>query len=154
MIEAIAQSGFWIWLIGGAALMALETIVPGVHFLWFGLAALVVGIITSILSALGMADALSFTWQMVVFALLSGVTVVYARQFTDASQTKSDEPGLNDRGALYRGRLVVLDEPIRAGRGRVRVGDTVWVCEGPDTDAGQQVRVSGARGSVLIVEPA
>ncbi len=69
------------------------------HFLWFGLAALIVGLIAGVLSALGMADVLSFAWQMVVFAALSVVTVVYARQFTDVSKTKSDEPDLNDRAA-------------------------------------------------------
>lgn len=152
MIDMLAHSGFWLWLIAGAALMALETIVPGVHFLWFGLAALLVGLILGVLSLAGHADLLSFTWQMVVFALLSGVTVIYARQFTDATAKVSDEPDLNDRGALYKGRLVVIEDAIRAGRGRVRVGDTLWVCEGPDTDAGEQVRVSGAKGSVLVVE--
>ena len=34
---------------------------------------------------------------------------------------------------------------------RVRVGDTVWQAEGPDTPAGTRVKVTGARDTVLIV---
>ena len=50
-------------------------------------------------------------------------------------------------------RTVTLEEAIAHGRGKARIGDTVWVVEGPDAPAGAQVRVSAARGTVLVVEP-
>jgi len=36
----------------------------------------------------------------------------------------------------------------------VRVGDTVWQAEGPDAPAGSRVKVTAARGTVLVVERA
>ena len=37
--------GVWNWFIVGAVLLVLETVVPGVHFVWFGLAAIIIGIV-------------------------------------------------------------------------------------------------------------
>ena len=42
----------------GSLLMALETVVPGVHFLWFGLSAVIVGVLAFALSAPGSRRAL------------------------------------------------------------------------------------------------
>ena len=44
-------------------------------------------------------------------------------------------------------------EAIECGRGRIRVDDTLWCAEGVDTPAGANVRVTGVRGTVLLVEP-
>jgi membrane protein implicated in regulation of membrane protease activity len=46
----------------------------------------------------------------------------------------------------------VVEEAIAHGRGRVRIGDTLWLVEGPDAPAGAQVRVTAAEGAVLQVE--
>ncbi|MGD9671532.1 MAG: NfeD family protein [Hyphomicrobiaceae bacterium] len=69
------------------------------------------------------------------------------------SRDACEEPQLNARGAKYIGRLVVIEQPIEAGRGRVRIGDSWWSVEGPDLDAGARVRIIAARGAVLIVAP-
>jgi len=45
LIDFFWNLGPWSWFIVGVALFVLETIVPGVHFIWFGLAALVVGVL-------------------------------------------------------------------------------------------------------------
>ena len=37
--------GAWNWLILGALLLAVEAAAPGLHIVWFGLAALLVGLI-------------------------------------------------------------------------------------------------------------
>jgi inner membrane protein len=68
--------------------------------------------------------------------------------------SRSDEPDLNRRGSQLVGRLVVVEEAIVGGRGRVRVGDTVWAAEGPDCARGARVRIAGAQGAILMVEPA
>jgi len=39
----LAGFGAWNWFILAALLFTLETFLPGVHFLWFGIAAVVVG---------------------------------------------------------------------------------------------------------------
>jgi membrane protein implicated in regulation of membrane protease activity len=61
---------------------------------------------------------------------------------------------LNVRGAYYIGRVVVVEDPIVNGRGRVRVGDTLWSAAGPDMAAGARAKVTRVDGTVLVVEPA
>jgi membrane protein implicated in regulation of membrane protease activity len=50
------------------------------------------------------------------------------------------------------GRIVLVSEAIEGGRGKVRVGDTLWPAEGPDTPVGTEVRVIAAKATVLVVE--
>ncbi len=88
-----------------------------------------------------------------------GVALIVLDYLTDiwlhrTTRDACDEPKLNARGTKHIGRLVVIEQPIEAGRGRVRIGDGWWSAEGPDLEAGAQVRVIGARGVVLIVERA
>lgn len=42
------------------------------------------------------------------------------------------------------GRTATLAEPIREGRGRIQLGDTLWRVSGPDLPAGTRVKVTGA----------
>jgi membrane protein implicated in regulation of membrane protease activity len=66
--------------------------------------------------------------------------------------SESDQPDLNRRGAQLVGRTAVVAEAIDGGRGKVRVGDTVWPAEGPDMPAGRAVRIISASTTVLLVE--
>lgn len=66
---------------------------------------------------------------------------------------KSDQPDLNRRGAQFVGLTVRVEEAIEHGRGKVRVGDTLWTAEGPDAPAGAEVRITAAQGTLLRVEP-
>jgi membrane protein implicated in regulation of membrane protease activity len=125
-----------------------------VHFLWFGLAAVVVGILVFALTASGLGEALSLPWQLVLFAVISVATVFWVRRFANAQNVESDEKDLNDRGAQYVGRIVVVEDAITSGRGRVRVGDTLWPASGADAEKGARVRITGSHGTVFIVEPA
>lgn len=65
----------------------------------------------------------------------------------------SDQPMLNQRAAHYLGRRVMVSESIIDGRGRVRVGDTLWPATGPAVDAGSWVEVTGVGAGVLEVVP-
>jgi membrane protein implicated in regulation of membrane protease activity len=60
-------------------------------------------------------------------------------------------PELNIRGSQYVGRTVTVEVAISNGRGKVRVGDTMWTAEGPDTPVGTRVKVTGVNGTVLVV---
>lgn len=139
-----AQFGPWNWLILAALMFGLEAMVPGVYFAWFGVAAVLVGVIALLID-------MAWQWQLVVFALMSMASVFVARRFARSDAAPSDMPDLNVRGAQYVGRVVTVEEPIRAGRGKVRVGDTLWQAEGDDMPAGTRVKVTGARDTVLLV---
>ena len=82
------------------------------------------------------------------------MTVFFIRRSYDPDAEPSDVPALNERAAQYIGRTFTLATAIEGGRGKVRVGDTLWNAAGPDLPAGARVRVTGARASVLEVEPA
>ena len=90
--------------------------------------------------------------QLVIFAIVSMATVFIVRRYADPAAAKSDEPVLNVRGAQYIGRTFTVAEDIRQGRGKVRVGDTVWYAEGEDATVGMRVKVVGVDGTALVVE--
>jgi hypothetical protein len=139
--------GPWNWFILAVLLLILETMIPGVHFLWFGLAAVVVGF-------LGLATGFAWQWQVLAFGLISVLTVFWVRKYARPDVTISDLPDLNVRGQQYIGRSLVVEQAIQNGRGKVRLGDSIWAVEGPDAPAGARVTVTGARGTVLVVERA
>ncbi len=137
--------GAWNWLILAVVLLGLETVIPGVHFLWFGLAAAFIGIAAL---AIGMA----WPWQVLAFVLVSVAVVFWVKRFVRPDVAISDLPDLNVRGQQYVGRSVVVEQAIENGRGRVRVGDTLWSAEGPDVPVGTRVTVTCSKGTVLVVQ--
>lgn len=145
LMTLIETIGAWTWFILAVVLLSLEFVLPGVHFLWFGLAAVVVGVVA-------MTTAMTWPWQVGVYAVISIVSVFWVRRFVRPHAARSDEPALNERGHQYIGRTVVVEDPISGGRGKVRVGDTLWAASGADAPAGTQVKVVGAEGIVLRVE--
>jgi inner membrane protein len=78
--------------------------------------------------------------------------LVGRRWYRDYPVATSD-PLLNDRAARLVGTVVTVEEAIRDGRGRVRVGDGAWPATGPDAAAGERVRVLAVRGGTISVEP-
>ena len=68
MTEMFTTLGTWNWLIFGFVLMALELAAPGVFLFWFGLAALLVGLVS-------FAVHLSWQVQLVMFAVFAAAAV-------------------------------------------------------------------------------
>jgi membrane protein implicated in regulation of membrane protease activity len=92
-------------------------------------------------------------WWMIA----GGVSVIMADMLIDLvwahpAVSKSDQPDLNQRGNQLIGRVLVVEEAIEDGRGKVRAGDTLWPVEGPDIPCGTEVRVTAAKATVLQVE--
>lgn len=145
-MNTLLSLGPWSWFIVAVVLFGLEMVVPGLHFIWFGTAAAAVG-------ALSLMTGMPWGWQLITFAVISVAVVYWMRQYTSPDRVTSDEPDLNARGQQYVGRTVTVEDAIISGRGKVRVGDTLWAAEGPDTAAGTAVRVNGANGIVLMVTP-
>lgn len=156
MLNELLSFGPWTWVAIAVLLFVLETVVPGVYLIWFGLAAFVVGVLILLLEAVapGAAAAFGWQWQLVVFAVLAGLAVFLVKQFAGPGSEAGDAPGLNTRAEQYVGRVFTLGTAIERGRGKVQVGDTLWLAEGPDLPAGSRVKVVGATGTVLRVEAA
>lgn len=76
----------WIWIAAGIALTALELIVPSFTIIWFGLAAIVVGLI-SFIPGMG-----SLAVQLGLWAVLSGTfTYFWFKFFRQQTRTLSGQ---------------------------------------------------------------
>jgi hypothetical protein len=147
MIEAILELGAWSWMILAAVLFVLELVAPGIFFMWFGLAALVTGLIMFRYD-------LGWQWQLIWFCGLSLAAVLIANRYLGKHPTESDQPLLNHRANQLIGQTYDLVDPIANGRGSIHSGDTIWRVEGPPLPKGARIKVVGVDGSVLKVEPA
>lgn len=149
LAKIVGELGPWSWWVAGLVLLAAEMIMPGFFLVWIGLAALVVGVLSLIFW-----DAAFWIWELqaILFALLAVAATFIGRRLTLRNDT-TDEPFLNQRGASLIGRTATLREPIREGRGRIRLDDTMWQVMGPDLPAGTQVKVVSSNGRDLTVEP-
>jgi hypothetical protein len=136
--------GRWIWFIIGAVLAIVELFAPGVLAIWLAIAATLVG---GLLLVVDMPVAA----QIALFAVLSVILVWASRQFLTRHPIESDHPTLNQRGVSYIGRVFIVEQDIRNGSGKIRVGDSLWLAEGDDAEAGERVKVTGVNGSALVV---
>ncbi len=142
MLErAFTELGPWNWMVLGFVLLILEILAPGVFLLWIGLAALIVGAVSLLLW-----DAGFWVWQVqvVVFLALSLACAFAGKKIMGKRGDDTDQPLLNRRGDQLVGRTATLSEPIVNGRGRVKIGDTMWRVSGPDLPVGTTVRVTAA----------
>jgi inner membrane protein len=136
--------GSWSWMILAAILFVLEVTAPGIFFMWFGLAAIVTGLLAFALD-------IGWQWQLVWFCLLSLAAVLLALKYLRKHPLHSERPLLNERAVQHIGQCYDLIEPIVNGRGSVKIGDSIWRVEGPELPKGARVRILGANGTVLKV---
>ena len=136
----------WIWLTLGVLLAGLEMLVPGVYLIWLGIAAIITGVLTGLLH-------LSLPAQVIDFVFLALIIAFSARRWLRESPIVSADPLLNRRGARMVGETAVVVQAIEHGSGRVHIGDSEWIAHGPDTAAGERVRIAGSQGATLLVEP-
>lgn len=140
----------YVWWIVALVLIAAEILLPGYFLLWIGIGAAVTGLLMLVLPDLSvLTQAIAFG----VFAFLSCAAYwywvrprMYAREPGDAR--------LNRRGEQNIGQHYVLAEAIVNGRGRARVGDTLWTVSGPDLPVGATVEVIAVEGNTLLVKAA
>jgi len=148
MTEMFSTLGTWNWLIFGFILMALELVAPGVFLFWFGLAALLVGLVSFALHP-------SWQMQLLMFAVFAAAAVpVWRRLASGGGRASESNPFLNRRSAALVGRVFTLEKPIIDGTGTVRIDDTIWRVAGPDAPAGSRVRVVQVDGANLTVAAA
>jgi membrane protein implicated in regulation of membrane protease activity len=137
--------GGWTWWVIAGIFLLVELMLPGVFFMWLGLAAAVIGIVDLF------AD-LSWQVEIALFAVFSVLLVLFVRPRVKFPE--GEPSNLNRRMDDYVGRSYVLDEPIVNGRGKVRIDDTLWTVSGTDLGKGEWVKVTAVDGTRLLVEPA
>src|SRR5579872_3846717 len=135
---------YWLWLSIGLGLGIGEMLATFFVLIWFGAAAIAVGVISWIFPGLGLAA------QLFLFSVLSVALLIPARRFRYGKSSHL----INNRAAQYIGRVVTLGEPIIGGQGQVFIGDTLWHVEGKDLPAGTRIRVVSYDNTTLLVEEA
>lgn len=144
-IAQLELDAHWWWFILAVVLGVGEIIAPGVFLIWVAMAAGVTGVITWLTGA-------APAFQFLIFAVASALMAGAGRRWYLQNPVASSDPLLNDRAARLIGQTVIVTEPITHGRGRVKVGDSVWSASGPDVPEGTAVTVTGFRDGVLVVE--
>ncbi|MFQ3596107.1 MAG: NfeD family protein [Sphingomonadaceae bacterium] len=136
----------WGWLIAGVILAGLEILLPGAFLMWLAGAALA----TAAHAALFGLDP---TTQLLAFAGWTGVALLVSRRVKKRRPITSDNEQLNRRAAQLEGAGAIVVQAIAGGHGKVRLGDTEWLAQGPDAPVGTRVRVVRADGTILRVLP-
>jgi membrane protein implicated in regulation of membrane protease activity len=141
---------FWHWFVMGGLLLLLEMLAPGAIFLWPGIAAVVMGLVTFAVPTL------PWTLTVPVWAILSVVTAFGWRAYRqkNPAPVNPDASTLNQRGSQYVGRHFTLTKPIINGVGEMKVDDTIWkVISDHDLIVGATVTVTAVEGTSLRVTP-
>jgi hypothetical protein len=146
IVSFVAANAPWSWVIAGLIFLALELILPGGILVWLGVAGIVTGLML-------LFQPLDWPWQWLIFGVLSLGSILVWLRYSRSKPEKTDRPYLNRRADQLVGQEAVLEQAIAQGFGRIILGDTVWRVSGPDLPKGQRVRIVGASGAVLAVEP-
>lgn len=138
----------YLWWIVALVLLIAELLAPGFFMLWISVAAALLGLIVLL------APALTMLMQAMLFVVLALTSCYgYWRYLRPYLDKRTDQPLLNRRGEQLIGQRYILDSAIINGRGKARVGDSVWLVEGPDSPAGMSVEVLAVTGTTLRVQP-
>jgi hypothetical protein len=139
---------WWVWVILAGVLGLAELHVPGSYLVWIALGA-------AVTSAVHAGFGASLEGQLGVFALASALSCVAGYfVYRELGRRRRGEAPLNDRGMAMIGARGTVCEAFLNGRGKVRLGDSVWLAIGPDLGEGTPIIVGGVRGTRLVVEPA
>lgn len=141
---------YWHWIVLGIGLMAIEIVLPSFVALWFGAAAVLVGLLVLIMPGLSVALQVVF-W--VVFAVL--FTWLWFRYMQPLAKDRT-KAGLS-REAIVGEVGQVLSAPTTDRRGVMRfsapiLGADEWqfICD-DEVVSGDRVRVIDISGNSLIV---
>lgn len=137
----------WIWAIGALGAAVAEILAPGFYLIWFAAGA-------AITALASFAVDLALTTQLLLFAAASAVSCVagyfvYQRMIAPIAGTSP----LNQHDLEIVGATGTVFEALKNGHGKVELGDSVWLAEGPDLAVGTPIVVTGARGTVVVVAP-
>jgi hypothetical protein len=133
---------YYVWLLGGLALCAAETLVPGAFLIWIGIAGLILGAAEFLVPLSLPAQAFGFA------ALVAALALLGRRVYGSMDRVGPSLPA--SRAHALLGREFFLHEAITRGFGSIRVEDSVWRVAGEDMPAGSKVRVVAIEDGVAI----
>lgn len=146
------QAEWWTWIVGGIVLMLAELAITSFFVIWFGLGALLVGLLMLLLPDLSLTAQLA-TWTLASLAMV----VLWFRVFKQSEhKTLVGSAGGEALGEI--GLLVGAVAPFERGKVRFQrpvLGSEEWVCLADAAiAAGERVKVVAVEGSYLKVSKA
>lgn len=144
------QPEWWHWMVLGLILSLAELAIPSFFIIWFGMGALLVGVVLLVFPTLAP------TAQLVSFIVCSvAMTVLWFRVLRN--QPHKSRVGMADDGVVIgeTGLLVAAVAPFQRGSVRFQrplLGSDLWPCiADEEIAAGERVRVVAVEGSYLKV---
>lgn len=137
-----------IWILTGIVLIVAEFLVPGVVIVFFGVAAIVVGLL------LGCGIALPISAQLIIFGVLGLVLLFALRARFTALFHGASTAEANGVEIFSPGETAEAISAFQDGRGKVTLRGAQWQAELEDAQeaaAGQRLYVVGHRGLILRV---
>jgi membrane protein implicated in regulation of membrane protease activity len=140
---------WWIWFVGGLSLLLIEMITPGgFFFLFFGVAGLIVGL----LSALGVGP----DWVLLLLFSAMSVTSLLLFRGPLLRRLKGGQDGERVVDSLV-GAVAVLTEDLAGnGQGKAELRGTSWTVQNAASEAleaGRRCVVVRVEGLKLVVRP-
>jgi inner membrane protein len=137
---------WWLWIVLAAALALAELHAPGTYLIWIALGA---GLTAAVEAIIG----LSISAQVASFAGASALACIVGYFiYRRSDQRQHAGAPLNRRDLSIVGSHGVTLANFANGEGKVRLGDTVWLAEGPNLAADTHVVVKSLRGARVVVE--
>jgi hypothetical protein len=138
-----ANIDYWHWLVFGLILIIIELFAWSTFFLWIGISAIMVGILSKLFPSL------SWQIQLLLFSGLSIVSIFLAKKYFPV---KTIDNELNVRAKRHIGNSYTVVSNDEHGT-KIKVGDSLWLAKGCDMHIGQKVKVIDVDSVTLIVEP-
>jgi membrane protein implicated in regulation of membrane protease activity len=143
------QLEWWAWIVGGIGLILAELVIPSFFVVWFGLGALLVGLLALLMPGL------SLTAQLAIWTAASLVMVMLWFKVFKPGFHKTRIGTAAGEAIGEIGLLVSAVAPFERGKVRFQrpvLGSEEWVCMA-DTPiaAGERVKVIAVEGSFLRV---
>lgn len=146
------QLEWWVWIVGGIGLILAELAIPSFFVVWFGLGALLVGLLALLIPGLSLTAQLAI-WTAASLAMVMLWFKVFKPGFHKTQIGTAAGEAIGEIGLL-----VSAVAPFERGKVRFQrpvLGSEEWVCmaDAPIA-AGERVKVIAVEGSFLTVSKA
>ena len=142
---------YWYWLVFGMLLILFELAIPSFTIFWFGLGALVVGVL------LLLVPGISLTAQILIWIIASATFVLFWFKVLKPRMTDRTKAGISREAVLGETAMVTrLPEGDRRGEMRFAVpmlGSDIWsfICV-DEVVVGERVMVLDVSGNTMMVK--
>ncbi|MBP5590339.1 NfeD family protein [bacterium] len=147
-MESLAVAPWIIWLVVAVASFILEIFIPGFWVAILGIGALA----AAPLAALGAGT----TWQILVFAVVSIIAVIFFRPLALKYFFKSSEKREANTNAMIGKKAKVLSKITADEPGKAKIGSEVWTAipenEESVFEEGETVEITAVDGAKIIVK--